>query len=182
MRFAFLNTCICTYTISRYKYYFFKLSRDTPSLVVEKDSSQTRVELESDSSSTQVWLEFNSSLTQVTRVKLESNSSLSRDFNLCFYLTSSPSATTEHTVRTHIYICLLPCTMYLLTRLRTKITHRRLVNHSPFGIVLLLQQPQTQVCVYPIPSMREGAGKYFKAPDPTIESFLAQPCSALKVV
>jgi hypothetical protein len=33
-----------------------------------------------------------------------------------------------------------------------------------------------------VPSICEGAGKYFKAPEPTIESFLAQPCSALEVV
>ena len=29
-----------------------------------------------------------------------------------------------------------------------------------------------------VPSMCESAGKYFEAPEPTIESFLAEPCSA----
>ena len=33
-----------------------------------------------------------------------------------------------------------------------------------------------------VPSMCEGSVKYFKAPEPAIESFLAQPCSALEVV
>ena len=33
-----------------------------------------------------------------------------------------------------------------------------------------------------VPSMCESVGKYFEAPEPTIESFLAEPCSALEVV
>jgi hypothetical protein len=156
-------------------------TRDTPSLVVE-NSSLTRV-----SSPSRDYLERLSRLSRVpleiiSRGSREALERLSRLSRVPLEILSSFSRVSGISSLSWFYLAAINIFLYVLRAYyliqKSYTEDWRAVVH----LVLYCDDNSLKREFVFVPSMCESAGQYFEAPEPTIESFLAEPCSALEVV